>query len=376
MRWFLALVALAAGAWYLRNRQNRERLRNAWQEQAPSGVKTQVEEAAAAARAKAEETAAAARARAEQVKDSAAGIASTAQETVRQAAASATETLQKRAGDAVKSAGDTAANVQQAAGDAVNRAQKAAGDTAERAQQAAGDTAESAKKAASEGGDAAAPVRDTVQTELAEVKETVENVRAQAQAPAEPAEKSAGAAFGAGTTSDTEMKTAHTPGATGQTAPAAPDEEKGKGIAPEGQRPRPVAGEMTTTATGGAVDALSPVSDGKTSTGKAEPLPERLTPSEPGTGGPAGSAQAPSTPDSTETPMTGMERPPEIDRANEVLERTSGNFIGNKKTRVFHAANSGNLPSEENRVYFESENEAVSAGFRPSEREGLESAGS
>src|SRR5690348_17949977 len=44
-----------------------------------------------------------------------------------------------------------------------------------------------------------------------------------------------------------------------------------------------------------------------------------------------------------------MEQPPEIDRTAEVLERTSGNFIGNKKTRVFHAASAGNLPGEDNR---------------------------
>jgi methylphosphotriester-DNA--protein-cysteine methyltransferase len=83
---------------------------------------------------------------------------------------------------------------------------------------------------------------------------------------------------------------------------------------------------------------------------------------------------APSTPDSTESPTTGMEQPPEVDRAAEVLERTSGNFIGNKKTRVFHAADAGNLPGEDNRVYFETEEEAVAAGFRPAEREGLETA--
>jgi hypothetical protein len=139
------------------------------------------------------------------------------------------------------------------------------------------------------------------------------------------------------------------------------------------QGTHPIAGESTTTATGGTVDALSPTPQGAAA-GTVEPLPAGLTPGEPGTGGPQGSSQAPSTPDSAAAPTTGKEQPPEIDRTAEVLERTSGNFIGNKKTRVFHAASAGNLPGEENRVYFESEEEAVAAGFRPAEREGLESA--
>ncbi|MBA3826487.1 MAG: hypothetical protein H0X24_21620, partial [Ktedonobacterales bacterium] len=40
-------------------------------------------------------------------------------------------------------------------------------------------------------------------------------------------------------------------------------------------------------------------------------------------------------------------------------------FIGNLHTLVYHEAVSDNLPSEENRVYFFSEDEAREAGYRP-----------
>ena len=169
------------------------------------------------------------------------------------------------------------------------------------------------------------------------------------------------------------------PAAAGAAAPAdvadippAETDAEGEG-APEGQRPRPIAGEGTTTAGGGAVDPLSPTPDGRTSSGVAEPLPPGLAAGEPGTGGPAGSSQAPSVPDSTETPTTGMEHAPLIDR-EAALERTDGAFVGNKKTRVYHPAGSNHLPAEENRVYFDSEEEAAAAGFRPSSRAGGESA--
>ena len=65
-----------------------------------------------------------------------------------------------------------------------------------------------------------------------------------------------------------------------------------------------------------------------------------------------------------------------VDRAAEVAQRTSGQFVGNKTTRVFHPATSDSLPAERNRVYFETEEEAIAAGFRPAEDEGLESPGS
>jgi len=58
------------------------------------------------------------------------------------------------------------------------------------------------------------------------------------------------------------------------------------------------------------------------------------------------------------------------DDAPEAAERTSGRFVGHKGSRIFHPATSANLPSEENRVYFESEDEAIASGFRRAEREG------
>jgi hypothetical protein len=208
-----------------------------------------------------------------------------------------------------------------------------------------------------------------VQAELADIGEQAETLKAQAEAPAADAEKSAGEAFGVGTTSDTDLKTTTAPVAAdqGTTTPSASE-----GAAPVGERPRSIAGEGTTTASDEPVNPLSATSDGVTSTGQPEPLPQDLSAGEPGTGGPAGSAQAPSTPDSTETPTTGMEQPPVIDRAAEVAERGSGAFVGNKSTRVFHAADSGHLPAKNKRVYFESAEEAIAAGFRPAEGEGLE----
>ena len=136
-------------------------------------------------------------------------------------------------------------------------------------------------------------------------------------------------------------------------------------IVPEGERPQPIAGEGTTTASGGTVDTLSPDPDGATATGKASPLPQGLTAGEPGTGGPAAATIAPSTPDNTATPTTGMETAPVVDLAAEVAERTGGKIVGNKKTRVFHPAGAADLPGESNRVYFDSVEEATGAGFTP-----------
>ena len=47
-----------------------------------------------------------------------------------------------------------------------------------------------------------------------------------------------------------------------------------------------------------------------------------------------------------------------------VLRADEAPFIGNIKTMVFHAADDDNLPAEENRVYFASEEEARDAGYR------------
>jgi Metal binding domain of Ada len=123
------------------------------------------------------------------------------------------------------------------------------------------------------------------------------------------------------------------------------------------------------------VRPLSPVGGALGATGVPEPLPPNLSSGEPSSGGPAGASQESSPPDSTETPTTGMEQPPVVDRVAEVAQRTSGRFIGNKTTRVFHAATSGHLPAEHNRVYFETQEEAIAAGFEPAENEGLGSTG-
>ena len=108
--------------------------------------------------------------------------------------------------------------------------------------------------------------------------------------------------------------------------------------------------------------------------GVPEPLPPQLTPGEPSTGGLAGSSQAPSRPDSAATPTTGMEQPPVVDRMAEVTPRASGHFIGHKTTRLYHVGTSNHLPAEHNRVYFETQEEAIAAGFKPAENERLDSA--
>ncbi|MFL5338331.1 MAG: Ada metal-binding domain-containing protein [Geminicoccaceae bacterium] len=61
----------------------------------------------------------------------------------------------------------------------------------------------------------------------------------------------------------------------------------------------------------------------------------------------------------------GMEQPPVVDRRAEVARHTSGQFVGNKSTRIYRPATSGNLPSERNRIYFDTEEEAGAAGFHP-----------
>ena len=109
------------------------------------------------------------------------------------------------------------------------------------------------------------------------------------------------------------------------------------------------------------VRPLSPVGGAPGAT--EVPEPSTPTPGEPSTGGPA-------------TPTTGMEQPPLVDRVSEVAQRTSGQFVGNKATRIYHAATSGHLPAEHNRVYFETQEEANAAGFEPAENEGLDRASS
>ena len=45
-------------------------------------------------------------------------------------------------------------------------------------------------------------------------------------------------------------------------------------------------------------------------------------------------------------------------------------FVGNARTMVYHPSDSAHLPSEDNRVYFRSEQEAEDAGYRPAVGEG------
>lgn len=324
MRWIVTLIILAVVAWFFSNRRRRAQLQERVQDVTPPAMKEQAQSAMGAVT----DLAAAAREKASDVPSQVTEKASQLGDAARNAVPAALD--RARAGGAVGAAPN---------------GQDTAGATA---------------------AEGVPSVQETVQTELSKIGEKVDALRSKAEAPPDTSEKSAGEAFGEGTLNATEMRTTAAPTALGDEAPAP--------ATPEGLEGRPIAGEGTTTATGGTVDALSPTPQGTASTGSAAPLPEGLTAGEPGTGGPRGSSQAPSTPEGNAAPTSGMEQPPEIDRTADVLDRTSGAFIGNKKTRVFHAAGAGNLPGEDNRVYFESEDEAVAAGFRPAEREGLESA--
>jgi Metal binding domain of Ada len=87
---------------------------------------------------------------------------------------------------------------------------------------------------------------------------------------------------------------------------------------------------------------------------------------------------APTTPEPTEQQRVvrskdatmGMEPPLVVDRRAEVAGHTSGQFVGNKSTRIYRPATSRNLPSERNRIYFDTEEEAGAAGFHPAGNRG------
>jgi hypothetical protein len=49
--------------------------------------------------------------------------------------------------------------------------------------------------------------------------------------------------------------------------------------------------------------------------------------------------------------------------------QTAAPFVGNAHTLVYHPADSDHLPAEENRIYFQSEQEAKDAGYRAAEGE-------
>ncbi len=424
MRFIVALAALAGIAWFLSSRQRRDQLQQTVQD-APSGDLQQQAGTAASTIANA------ARSAGGTVVERAQEVAANAQQAVSDAAPKVQQVVSDVAPKVQQVVSDVAPKVQQAADKVTTAAQQAASDARSRVQQVVGDATSgngqtetaSAPRAqdapqtqqAADGTKTAAhstsavetdvntpppSVRDMVQTELADVAEQVDTLRAQSELPVDPAENSPQAAGISGVMdtsildrrADAESRgeptvtgSAPVPSpaaeATASTvAPATDQTSRGANDATQpggagqgqnetdtiGHRPRPIAGEGTTTATGGAVNPLSPDSDGHTSTGIPEPLPAGLTAGEPGTGGPAGSSQAPTIPDSSETPTTGMDHTV-IDRASEVEKRTSGDYIGNTSTRVFHAATAPNLPGEKHRVYFESEEEALAAGFRPAE---------
>jgi competence protein ComEC len=46
-------------------------------------------------------------------------------------------------------------------------------------------------------------------------------------------------------------------------------------------------------------------------------------------------------------------------------QNTTGKYIGNTNTQKFHSPDCGSLPAEENRVYFDSYEEAIKAGYEP-----------
>jgi hypothetical protein len=271
MRWILTLVALAAGAWFFTNRRRRAQLQERVQDFTPPSVQDRVRNAAST------------------VTDLAAG----AREQAGAVASQVTESATQAAGAAKEAATKAQQSVQSAAA-TVMPAQETGQQDAEQAQGTGVETDV----------DTGAPsIKDTVQSELSDVGEKVDAIRSEATAPPDQAEKSAGESFGAGTTNATEMHTAMAPTSTREAATeTAPAEGQEQGT-------HPIAGESTTTATGGTVDALSPTPQGAAA-GTVEPLPAGLTPGEPGTGGPQGSSQAPSTPDSAAAPTTGKEQPP------------------------------------------------------------------
>jgi len=382
MRWVLTLVAFSLGVWYLTNRRQRDQLQEKVWDATPQEIQTR-----------------------------AWNMAKTASDTARDLAQKVSKT-----------AGDAAANVQQASGAVTDHAQQAVDTATQGAQQATGTGTGATQQTTdtpSVNGDAVETdvntpppsIHETVQAEMADVNEQVDSLRAGSETPPDPAEKSAGEVFGGGTTATKDMRAAQAPataaeaetveggvepldsdqtsqsdamaasktrarGRSGRSTPPASSSTDAQGvvgrtlttddsIVPEGERPQPIAGEGTTTVSGGTVDTLSPDPIGATATGKAGPLPQGLTAGEPGTGGPAASTIAPSTPDNVETPTTGMETAPVVDRAAEVTKRTGGKIVGNKKTRVFHLASAADLPGESNRVYFDSVEEATGAGFTP-----------
>ncbi len=325
MRFILALTALAGIALFLSSRQRRDQLQQTVQD-APSGDVQQQAGTAASTIANAARSASGTIVeRAQQVAADAQQAVSDAAPKVQQAADKATTAAQQAVSDATsrvqQAASDATSRVQQAASNATSGSRQTETTSAPQTQQATDGAENASQNTSAVETDVNTPppsVRDMVRTEMADVVEQVDTLRAQSELPVDPAENS--------------------PQAAG------------------------ISGVMDTSILDRRIEAES--RGEPTVTGSA-PVP----PTAAGTGtaaSTAGSSRAPTIPNSSETPTTGMDHTV-IDRASEVEKRTSGNYIGNTSTRVFHAATAPNLPGEKHRVYFESEEEALAAGFRPAE---------
>lgn len=296
MRWILTLAALASAAWFLSNRQRRDRLQSKAQDVVPPAAQSWVANGASSLRNQSTSTV-----------DNLTETVKSTTDTVTQQAQSIASTAQEAVGNAVSSA-------QQASGAMTDQV----GQSVESARESAAETTQS-KDASRPPVDTPPSVHDTVQAELTDIGAQQEHLRAQTELPPDPAEKSGGGAFGVGSLSHTEMQTAQVPAGHGVSA---------------------IAADGDGTSAGAAGASLTP-------------------------GTSAESTDA----DTSRVPTTGMDQAPVIDRAAQVGQRTSGDFIGNKKKRVYHAADSSHLPDEDNRVYFQSADEAEAAGFRPAEGE-------
>ncbi len=318
MRFILALAALAGIAWFLSSRQRRDQLQQTVQD-APLGDLQQQAGTAASTIANA------ARSAGSTVVERAQEVATNAQQAVSDAVTNAQQAADKATTAAQQAASDATSKVQQAADDATSGTQQAERTSSPQtqqipqAQQAPGEAGTTSQGTSTVETDVNTPppsVHDMVRTEMADVVEQVDTLRTQSELLVDPAENS--------------------PQAAG------------------------ISGVMDTSILDRRTEAES----------RGEPTVTGSAPVPP----PATESTASTTiPTSSETPTTGMDHTV-VDRASEIEKRTSGDYIGNKNTRVFHAATAPNLPGEKHRVYFESEEEALAAGFRPAEHEGLESA--
>lgn len=64
-----------------------------------------------------------------------------------------------------------------------------------------------------------------------------------------------------------------------------------------------------------------------------------------------------------DTPTAAAEK--NEDDAESVLPERTGEYIGNKNSKKFHYPSCHTLPSEKNRVYFNTRDEAIQYGYNP-----------